>query len=230
MPATEIPSREAIYQAIVRLKGKNLADRLVPLLCAERPQDAAASENSRVSSLGPNPYSASQSVTTPALHAASDVHPSHARATELLEPHKEELGKAYGVLHLLARWSIEHATDDDPAPHMLTTYWSLDEATGKSERTLTRYLVEDGHPWSEAVRKLIDLHHNYGEMVVVGDSMRPCVVGTVVRFFPKGRLTARARVSRWSSRDLMAEADAGRTRPCREQPDRYQRRMPRMSA
>src|SRR5690606_17487338 len=133
------------------------------------------------------------------------------------------------AIHLLARWSLEHATQDDPAPHLLTTYWSLEEATGKSGRTLMRYLVEDGHPWSETVRKLIDLRHNYGEMLV-GDSSRPCIVGTVIRFFPESRRTPRARVCRWGQRDLIAEADAGRTRPCRQHPARYQRRIPRMSA
>lgn len=92
-----------------------------------------------------------------------------------------------------------------------------------------RYLVEDGHPWTETVRKLIDLRHNYGEMLV-GDSHRPCIVGTVIRFFPNTRLTPRARVCRWGKRDLIAEADAGRTRPCRPQTPRYQRRTPRMSA
>lgn len=92
-----------------------------------------------------------------------------------------------------------------------------------------RYLVEDGHPWSETVRNLMDLRHNYGEMVV-GDSRRPCIIGTVIRFFPRTRLTPRARVCRWGERDLIAEADAGRTRPCRERPARYKRRIPRMSA
>src|SRR5690606_37314647 len=77
--------------------------------------------------------------------------------------------------------------------------------------------------------KLIDLRHNYGEMVV-GNSRRPCIIGTVIRFFPRTRLTPRARVCRWADRDLIAEADAGRTRPCRQRASRYQRRTPRMSA
>lgn len=204
--ATELSSREAVYQAVTRLKGKTLADRLLPLLKPEH-----------------------NSPTTASLHAASEVHESHQRATALLEPHRDALGPSYPTIHLLARWSIEHASEADPAPHLLTTYWSLEEATGKSSRTLMRHLVESTHPWSETVRKLIDVRHNYGEMLV-GDSRRPCIVGTVIRFFPRGRLTPRARVCRWGERDLIAEADAGRTRPCRPQPPRYKRRTPRMSA
>lgn len=204
MPTTAPSTRQELYDSIARLKGKTLANRLLPLLNAE-----------------PN---------SPApLHAASDVHESHQRATTLLEPHREALGPSYPTIHLLARWSLEHATDTDPAPHLLTTYWSLEEATGKSSRTLMRHLVEESHPWSATVKTLIDVRHNYGEMQV-GDSTRPCIVGTVIRFFPKGRLTPRARVCRWGERDLIAEADAGRTRPCRPQPPRYQRRTPRMSA
>ncbi|HET9028144.1 MAG TPA: hypothetical protein VFN07_11505 [Trueperaceae bacterium] len=49
-----------------------------------------------------------------------------------------------------------------------------------------RYLVEGGHPWSDPVRKLIDLPHNYGEMLV-GDFRRPCIVVTIIRFFPNTR-------------------------------------------
>lgn len=201
-PGTVVPNRlcnrDSLHAAIVRARGRNLADRLVP---------------------------PSRSV----VRETPDVHPSHAAATALLAPHKRSLGRAYATLHLLARWSIEHATESDPAPHLLTTYWSLEEALGKSGRTLMRYLVEQHHPWSATVRHLIDVRHNYGEMLV-GDRRKPCIVGTVIRFFPKGRLAKRARVARWGHRDLIAESDAGRTRPCRAQRVRYERRTPRMSA
>lgn len=80
-----------------------------------------------------------------------------------------------------------------------------------------RYLVEEHHPWSATVRHLIDIRHNYGEMLV-GDQRKPCIVGTVIRFFPKGH------------RDLIAESGAGRTRTCCLQRARYERRIPRMSA
>lgn len=206
MPTTAPSARQELYDSITRLKGKTLADRLLPLLKPERSYPDRAP-----------------------LHAASEVHESHQRATDLLEPHREALGPSYPTIHLLARWSIEHASEADAAPHLLTTYWSLEEATGKSSRTLMRHLVEPTHPWSATVKSLIDVRHNYGEMLV-GDSRRPCIVGTVIRFFPKGRLTPRARVCRWGERDLIAEADAGRTRPCRPQSPRYQRRTPRMSA
>lgn len=225
MAANDLSSRELVYRSVVRLKGKTLADRLVPLLSPESLHPESSSPE--VGEFGgSSAHRASQSL---GLHVASDVHASHKQATELLAPYKASLGPAYVVVHLLARWSTELATDDDPAPHLLTTYWTLEEATGKSDRTLMRYLVEDSHPWSETVRKLIDLRHNYGEMVV-GDSRRPCITGTVIRFFPRTRLTPRARVCRWGERDLIAEADAGRTRPCRQRRSRYQRRIPRMSA
>ena len=119
--------------------------------------------------------------------------------------------------------------EEDPAPHLLTTYWTLSEATGKSERTLMRHLVEDGHPWSPTVRHLVDVRHNYGELKS-GDVSRPCIVGTVIRFFPRGRQSPNARVKRWGERDLIEEADAGRTSACRPSRDRYGRRSPRMSA
>lgn len=185
LSASEPPSREAVYHAVARLRGKSLADRLVPFLR----RGNLATEQPRTSSR-------QGAWIRPALsiHAACDVNPSYAQATELL-----------------------------------TTYWSLEEATVKSERTLMRHLVEDGHPWSATVRNLIGVRHNYGEMVV-GDSRKPCIIGTVIRSFSKGRLTPRARVCRWGERDLIAEADAGRTRPCRPQPERYRRRTPRMSA
>ena len=77
-----------------------------------------------------------------------------------------------------------------------------------------RHLVEDGHPWSPTVRHLVDLRHNYGELKA-GDVSRPCIVGTVIRFFPRGRQSPNARVKRWGERDLIEEADAGRTSACR---------------
>ena len=179
----------------------------------------------------PSPTSARLHTGAPeSLQEALQEHSSHRRATELLEPHREALGPAYATVRLLARWSIEHAHTEDPAPHLLTTYWTLEEATGKTERTLIRHLVEDGHPWSAAVRHLIDVRPCYGEMLR-GDHSEPCIVGTVIRFFPKGRLTANARVKRWGERDLIAEADAGRTRPTRMSVrERFQRRSGRTSA
>ena len=211
-------SADLVREAIASLKGRAFAERFV-----------------RCRGLEPHPSAAPASAphatppTLPPLHPADDVHPSHAQATELLAPYREALGPAYPTLHLLARWSIEHASQDDPAPHLLTTYWTLEEATGKTERTLMRHLVEDGHPWSSTVRHLLDLRHNFGELKD-GDNRRPCIVGTVIRFFPRGRQSENARVKRWGERDLIAEADAGRTRACRAPRERYGRRPPRMSA
>ena len=164
-------------------------------------------------------------------------HDSHIKATSLLEPYHKVLGAAYETLHLLCRWSLEHATDTDPAPHLMTTYWVLEEATGKCERTLRRHLVEDGYPWSEAVRDLIDVRHNYGEMLDGKDEKgknktRPCITSMVIRFFPRGRQSKEARVKRWGRRDLLSESDAGRTRPTRlgREKNRYERLEPQMSA
>ena len=164
-------------------------------------------------------------------------HESHVEATELLEPHRKALGKAYGTLHLLARWSIEHATEDDPAPHLMTTYWTLEEALGKCERTLRRHLTEDGHGWSEAVGKLIDVRHNYGEMLDGKDEngkdkTKPCITSMVIRFFPRERQSKEARVKRWGRRDLLVESDEGRTRATRpaQEKRRYQRTNGQMSA
>jgi hypothetical protein len=166
-------------------------------------------------------------------------HESHARATELIESFRVVLGPAYCVMHLLARWSIENATERYPAPHMMTTYWSLEEATGLSERTLRRHLIEDGHPWSEAVRSLIDIRLNYGKMLDGKDesgcdAYRTVITSTVIRFFPRGRQSAKACVKRWGSRDLLADADAGRTRSTRPnvwiEKRRYTRRKSLMSA
>ena len=164
-------------------------------------------------------------------------HESHTKATALLEPHRKALGKAYETLHLLARWSIEHATEDDPAPHLMTTYWTLEEALGKCERTLRRHLTEDGHGWSEAVSKLIDVRHNYGEMLDGKDEngkdkTKPCITSMVIRFFPRERQSKEARVKRWGRRDLLVESDEGRTRATRpaQEKGRYQRQSGQMSA
>ena len=164
-------------------------------------------------------------------------HSSHSQATELLAPYRDTLGAAYPTLHFLARWSLEHASEDDPAPHLMTTYWTLEEALGLSERTLRRHLIEDGHLWSETVKHLIDVRHNFGEMLCGKDEQgrdkTKCVcVATVIRFFPKGRQSKQARVKCWGERDLLAEADAGRTRAHRLAlvTDRYERRYPKVSA
>lgn len=74
MPARALSSREAVYQAIVRLKGKALADRLVPLLSPQKPQAESRTEN-RGESASPSPYEASQKLITSTLHAAEDTHP-----------------------------------------------------------------------------------------------------------------------------------------------------------
>jgi len=163
-------------------------------------------------------------------------HESHLRATELLAPHRKALGAAYGTVHLLARWSVEHATEQDPAPHLMTCYWSLEEALGTSERQLRRHLVEDGHAWSATVRHLVDLRHNYGELLdgkdeLGQDKTRTCITNMVIRFFPRGRQSDNARVKRWGRRDLLADSDEGRTRPTRQQSEkhRYGRRKGLMS-
>ncbi len=128
----------------------------------------------------------------PLIGAQEEIfeHESHERATELLEPFRVVLGPAYCVMHLLARWSIENATESDPAPHLMTTYWSLEEATGLSERTLRRHLIEDGHAWSEAVRSLIDIRLNYGKMLDGKDesgcdAYRTCYHEYCYPLFPK---------------------------------------------
>ena len=163
-------------------------------------------------------------------------HDSHRKATELLEPYRHALGAAYPTIHLIVRWSVEHASENDPAPHLMTCYWTLEEALGICERTVRRHLVEDDQPWSATVKHLIDLRHNYGELLDGKDDQgrdktRPCISSTVIRFFPKGRLSDRARVKRWGRRDLLTDSDEGRTRPTRQsvQNTRYQRKNGLMS-
>lgn len=141
-------------------------------------------------------------------------HWSHDRATDVLAPYRTALGPAYRTLHTVARFALELASSGDPAPHLFTTYWTLEEATGLSRRTLQRHLAEDGHPWSSTVRHLLDIRLAYGTMPR-GPEADPCIVGVVIRFFPRGRLSPHARVKRWGTRDLIAESDAGRTRPTR---------------
>ena len=117
----------------------------------------------------------------------------------------------------------------------MTTYWSLAEALGKSARTLQRHLVESGHPWSEAVRQLIDVRTCFGPYLCGrGDDGRdlehPTNVATVIRFFPRGRHSANARVKRYGRRDLLNDSDEGRTAPRREVTKaRYERVPPGMS-
>ena len=166
-------------------------------------------------------------------------HESHRKATELLEPYRRALGAAYPTIHFIARWSIEHATENDPAPHLMTCYWTLEEALGICERTVRRHLVEADQPWSATVAHLIDLRHNYGSMLdgkdkFGQDKYKSVITSTVVRFFPKGRLSDRARVKRWGRRDLLADSDEGRTRPTRpdaqiSEQKRYRRKNGLMS-
>lgn len=163
-------------------------------------------------------------------------HESHVKASELLEPHREALGPAYDLLHLLARWSVENASENDPAPHLMTTYWTLEEITGQSERNLRRHLVESLHRWSETVAHLIDVDHNYGERLdgkdeKGADKTAPCITNMVIRFFPRGRQGKQARVKRWGKRDLLAESDEGRTRGTRQHERvRYRRYNSQLSA
>jgi hypothetical protein len=171
-----------------------------------------------------------------------EPHESHRTASELLQPYQTLLGASYDTLHLLARWSIENATEQDPAPHLMTTYWTLEEALGKNERTLRRHLVETGHAWSETVRHLIDIRPCYGTMTwwnkeTQQDEEHTRPIGLVIRFFPNGRQSPKACVKRWGRRDLIADADDGMTRPSRpawvtEQctRGRYQRTQGLMSA
>ncbi len=115
----------------------------------------------------------------------------------------------------------------------MTTYWTLEEITGLSERTLRRHLIEDGHSWSKMVRHLIDVRHNYGTMPQ-GEEDKSVITNMVIRFFPRGRLSLQAKVKRWGERNLIEEADNGRTRATRlrayEKEQRYERREPLMSA
>lgn len=141
-------------------------------------------------------------------------HWSHGRATAILARYRTALGPAYGTLHTIARFALELASEETPAPHLFTTYWTLEEATGLSRRTLQRHLAEDGHAWSATVRHLLDIRVAYGTMPR-GPTEDPCIVGVVIRFFPRGRLSPHARVKRWGARDLIAESAAGRTRPTR---------------
>ena len=172
-----------------------------------------------------------QSVQEPFLE-----HESHRKASELLEPHREALGAAYPLLHFLARWSFENATADDPAPHLITTYWTLEEAVGLCERQLRRHLVEPNNPWSEAVSRFVHVDRNYGKRLngkddAGKDKLDKCITNLVIRFFPKGRYSERARIRRWAKRNLLAESDAGRTRATRNTVKvRYSRNIGQMSA
>ena len=211
-PNPSEPTKKLIYDATANAFGQVYADRLRSSWQAE--------ENTE------------RSVRTLSLE-----HSSHIQASNLLAPYRDTLGAAYPTLHFLARWSLEHASENDPAPHLMTTYWTLEEALGLSERTLRRHLIEDGHPWSKVVKHLIDIRHNYGEMLCgkdkQGKDKTKCVcVATVIRFFPKGRQSKHARVKCWGQRDLLAESDAGRTRARRLAlvTDRYERRYPKVSA
>ncbi len=211
------PAQQLIYTETAKRHGEVFANRLLASWNAEKRPTPSPIEV--------EPCSASE---------ALKEHSSHRTAIELLEPYREALGAAYKTLYVLARCSIEQATDDDLAPHLMTTYWTLEEITGLSERTLRRHLIEDGHPWSETVRHLIDVRHNYGIMPQ-GEEDKSVITNMVIRFFPKGRLSPQAKVKRWGKRNLIEEADNGRTRATRprayeEEQRRYARREPLMSA
>ncbi|HEX2863829.1 MAG TPA: hypothetical protein VHN99_04625 [Deinococcales bacterium] len=134
-----------------------------------------------------------------------------------LEAAQGTLGPAFATLEAVARACLAYATTDRPAPHVLTTLWTLAEMTGLSERTVQRHLLEDAHPWSPAVAHFLDTRMNFDTMPTPGGGQRKVVSGTVIRFFPHGRQSPQARVKRWASRDLAAESEAGRTKPARQQ-------------
>lgn len=127
---------------------------------------------------------------------------------------REQLGPAFASALTLARACLSFATPADPAPHVLTTLWTLAEMTGKSERTIQRHLLEDTHRWSPWVRRFFDFSPNYDTMPTPNGARR-VVSGTVVRFFPHTRLGPNARVKRWGSRNLAADSRAGCTKPAR---------------
>lgn len=170
-----------------------------------------------------------------AVQESAGVLESVMQAHELLAADREELGPAYKFVHLLARFNIETATQEDPAPHLMTTYWTLGEMLGVSTRTVQRYL-EPGHSYSEAVSRWISQAHNLGTMQFnTPDRLdQTIIVATVLRFFPRGRLSKQARVKLWGERDIIADSLDGLTERARiknrgiEKP-RYRRAKPLMS-
>ena len=224
-------SEQLIYQAYLQRSGERAADKWLRTHLASKPSWAEATATQQPTQQ-PDVFSAPSEagLEPPAPHW------SHEQATELLEPHRKALGAAYKSLHFIARWSLEHATEDDPAPHLMTCYWTLEEALGVSSKTVYRHLISNTQPWSETVAKFIDVRQNYGKWLdgwdeAGNDKTRPCITSLVIRFFPKTRLSQNARVTRWAERDLVAESDAGRTRPTRpaQEKRRYQRQNPQMS-
>ena len=141
------PAQRLIYTTTAASRGQVFADRLLASWEGEKLRQRGTSVSNPVPQVEPASWSPADSL---------QEHTSYMAATELLEPYREALGAAYETVHALARCSVEQATDDDPAPHLMTTYWVLEEMTGRCERTLRRHLKEDGHSWSETVRHLID--------------------------------------------------------------------------
>ena len=227
-------SEQLIYQAYIERSGKNAASKWLETYLANKPSSMEASDSTTRSQPVAQPdiflEPAETALEPPALHL------SHVQATQLLEPHREALGAAYKSLHFIARCSLEYATDDDPAPHLMTCYWTLEEALGLSGKTVWRHLIDKDQAWSETVAKFIDVRQNFGKWLdgwdkLGNDKYRPCITSMVIRFFPKTRLSPNARVKRWGERDLLEESDAGRTRPTRPKVEkrRYGRLTPQMS-
>lgn len=157
--------------------------------------------------------------------------PTYQEAVTLLERDRDALGVAYDSLLLLAWLSLDQASERDPTPHLQTALWVLAEMSGKHPRTLQRHLLEHQHPWSATVSKWLDIRPVYGERLegidtTTGEAKRKKrYVGVVYRFFPRTRLSSRARIGRFGARDLIAASDAEQTQFSR--PRRVQEKLVR---
>lgn len=234
----ETSSETLIAEAMRAKHGATHARRWLASQCTPRSSSQPSFLKPTATSSTESPINAPVNPSPQAFQKSSEgpredlpVHPSHQAATELLAPYKEDLGAAYPTLHAIARCSIEYASADDPAPHLLTTQWTLEEMTGQSTRNLRRHLIEGHHAWSETVQRLIDLRTNYGTFRQ-GPHEKPTNVGTLIRFFPQGRYSPNAKIKKFAHRDLIAESEAGRT--CFSRPGlqraRYERVEGQMSA
>lgn len=210
------PALNSIYQTYIKAQGESAANAWLREYLEKN--QTVKTQQAKVISTLPMPKESPQEAQV--NHEDNVPHASYSAALNLLEPYKQALGAAYETLFLIARWHFENTNESTPAPHMLTTYWSLSELLGKSERTIQRHIHESGHPWSDTVAKFIDTKASYGYWHYRNENEKTRklskISGIVIRFFPKTRLSPQAEVKRFGWRDLLVESDLGRTKPVRE--------------
>jgi hypothetical protein len=147
--------------------------------------------------------------------------------TEAFLKSQPQLGPAAKTLQVLLRFAFEQ---DEKAPHMFTTLWTLAALTGQSERTVQRHLCERGHTWSGTVKHFFDVRVCFSTCFDKFGHGETVISGLMIRFFPDGRYSKHANVKRYYQRDMALARAEGKTQFFKPEKARYARKRSPMSS